>query len=328
MLSNALQRVAAFPIWAKTLLALAALVVAALLVLLSPLVVILAFLVLIVAVFALVIRLLRHRSLRRWGIIAATSLVVLLVFTGISNALYFGGQPEQANSPEPQNQTANPDTKQKPSKQAEQQKGGEQSDAAGSDKGNATAEELHPPVTVKITRVVDGDTIEISPSVDGKDTVRLIGIDAPEEASSGCRAQPLAQDATDQASLWEGQRVKLEFDKDRTDQYGRLLAYVPDPMTRSMMNVEMIKEGYAQVYIVPPNTKHEAELRKAQAEAKDMAEAMGVNLGLYLGLTPSEGQAVDRPRERHRARRRSMSSQTTVSHPGSRISQPISQPIS
>jgi micrococcal nuclease len=177
-------------------------------------------------------------------------------------------------------------SKQKPSKQAEQQKGGEQSDAAGSDKGNATAEELHPPVTVKITRVVDGDTIEISPSVDGKDTVRLIGIDAPEEASSGCRAQPLAQDATDQASLWEGQRVKLEFDKDRTDQYGRLLAYVPDPMTRSMMNVEMIKEGYAQVYIVPPNTKHEAELRKAQAEAKDMAEAMGVNLGLSIWDLP------------------------------------------
>ena len=156
MLSNVLHRVAALPTWAKTLLVLAVLVLAGLSVLLSPLVVILAFLVLIVAVFALVIRLLRRRSLRRWGIIAATSLVVLLVFTGISNALYFGGQPEQANSPEPQNQTAKPDTKQKPSKQAEQQKGGEQSVAAASDSGNdavnATAEELHPPVTVTITR--------------------------------------------------------------------------------------------------------------------------------------------------------------------------------
>lgn len=224
MLSNVIQRVAALPTWAKTLLALAALVVAGLSVLLSPLVVILALLVLIVAVFALVIRVLRRRSLRRWGIIAATSLVVLLVFTGISNALYFGGQPEQANSPESQKQAAKPDTKLKPSKQAEQQKGGEQSDAAGS----ANAEELHPPVTVKITRVVDGDTIEISPSVDGKDTVRLIGIDAPEEAKPGCIAQPLADEATTHLENWEGSQGRLEFDEERTDQYGRLLAYVYD----------------------------------------------------------------------------------------------------
>ena len=36
------------------------------------------------------------------------------------------------------------------------------------------------PTTVKLPRLVDGDTIEISPAIDGKDTVRLIGVDAPE----------------------------------------------------------------------------------------------------------------------------------------------------
>jgi hypothetical protein len=48
---------------------------------------------LIVAIFVLVVGFLRHRPLRRWGLIAVTSLVLLLVFMGISNALYFSGQP-------------------------------------------------------------------------------------------------------------------------------------------------------------------------------------------------------------------------------------------
>ncbi len=34
--------------------------------------------------------------------------------------------------------------------------------------------------TVKVTRVVDGDTIDISPSVEGRSRVRLIGMDTPE----------------------------------------------------------------------------------------------------------------------------------------------------
>src|SRR5215208_5327165 len=104
MLSNLFGRIAAHPVWIQTLLylalALAALVVFGLSVLLSPFVMLLAGLVLIAAIFALVVRLLRRRPLRKWSLIAVTSLVVLLVFTGISNALYFSGQHEQANSPE------------------------------------------------------------------------------------------------------------------------------------------------------------------------------------------------------------------------------------
>jgi predicted PurR-regulated permease PerM len=122
VLRNARQRVAALPVWAKTLLVLAALAVLGLLVLLSPLVVVLAFIVMIVAIFALIIRLLRRRPLTTWGAIAGTSFIVLLVFAGISNALYFGGgQPEQANQPEPQERTEKPDVKQQPPEQAKKE---------------------------------------------------------------------------------------------------------------------------------------------------------------------------------------------------------------
>jgi micrococcal nuclease len=72
---------------------------------------------------------------------------------------------------------------------------------------------------VRISRVVDGDTIELNKSIEGSDTVRLIGIDAPEEC------QPLGKDAA-HLSTWQDEPVKLEFDEERKDRYGRLLAYV------------------------------------------------------------------------------------------------------
>jgi micrococcal nuclease len=294
--------------WAKILLISAVLVLIGVSVLLSPLVAILALLVLIIAVFALVIRLLRRRPLRRWSIIAAVALVVLLVFTGISNALYFRGQPEQTNSPEPKT-----DTNRESVEQAEKRAGVEQVDQQQSEQPpqgvkkedanagpgpapNPSADEGNNGSvrTVKITRIVDGDTIEISPSVDGIDTVRLIGIDAPEEKKPGCRAQPLAQAATDQLANWKGSKVKLEFDVDRTDRYRRLLAYVTahtfvdiesaHALVDIMLNEDQLLGGFAQLYIVPPNTKYEDRLREAQEQAKK---------GIWTLAPGRQGQLAD-----------------------------------
>jgi micrococcal nuclease len=286
VLGNLFGRIAVYPFWMQTLLylalMLAALTVFGLSVLLSPFVMILAGLVLIAAVFALVVRLLRRRPLRRWGLIAVTSLVVLLVFTGISNGLYFSGQVEQANSPKPDKQTSKSNPNSESPEQAQKHKGvaqleqerqdAEQADANTKAQPNAAgsdnAQEPQPSVTVK--RAVDGDTIEISPSVDGKDTVRLISIDAPEKEKPGCGAQPLAQEAADKLANWEGSTVKLEFDEDRTDRYGRLLAYAhADAFGDIMLNEDMLRSGYAQLWILAPNTKYEDKLRRAQQEAKE-----------------------------------------------------------
>jgi endonuclease YncB( thermonuclease family) len=129
-----------------------------------------------------------------------------------------------------------------------------------------------------VKRVVDGDTIEISPSLDGKNTVTLVGIDAPEGKKPGCGPQPLSLEATDQASFWQGQQVRLEFDQERTDEDGWLLAYVHDPATGKLMNVDMIRSGYAQVHVVPPNTKHEDDLRKAQDQARSASSGFGTGI--------------------------------------------------
>ena len=296
MLRNPLNRIAAYPLWMQTLLYLllylAALVAFGLLALLSPFVMILAGLALAVAVFALVVRFLRHRPLRRWALVALTSLVLLLVFMGISNALYFSAQPEQADSAKQDKQTSKPyANKPGPPEQAanhgglersnQGQRDTDQSDANKSQgqpstAGNDNAEGPQPTVVVK--SVVDGDTIEISPSVDGKGTVTLIGIDAPEGAKPACGPQPLSQAAADHASLWVGRKVRLEFDQERINEYGQLLAYVHDAATGEMMNVDMVRSGYAQVYVVPPNTKHEDELRKAQDQAKSASSGFGTGI--------------------------------------------------
>jgi micrococcal nuclease len=301
VLRNSLDRIAAYPVWKQTLLYLvlylAALIVFGLLVLLSPFVMIFAGLVLLAAMFALIIRFLRSRPLERWGLVALTSFVLLLVFMGISNALYFSAQPEQANSPKPDEQPSKPDANPGSLEQAAKhgglerpnqgQRDTDQADAQAkrqpSAAGNDNAEQAQP--TVVVMRAVDGDTIEISPSVDGKGTVTLVGIDAPEGKKPGCGPQPLSQEAADHASFWKGRKVRLEFARERTDEYGQLLAYVHDPATGKMMNVDMIRSGYAQVYVVPPNTKHEDELRRAQDQAKSASSGFG--RGIW-SLSPAE----------------------------------------
>jgi micrococcal nuclease len=301
VLRNSLDRIAAYPVWKQTLLYLvlylAALIVFGLLALLSPFVMILAGLVLVAAILALVVRFLRRQPLRRWTLVALTSLVLFLVFMGISDALYFSAQPEQANSPKRDKQTSKPDANPASPEQAAKHEGlerpnqgqrdSDQADAKAQGRpsaaGNDNAEGPQPIVVVK--RVVDGDTVEISPSLDGKNTVTLVGIDAPEGKKPGCGPQPLSQEAAYHALLWEGRKVRLEFDQERTDEYGQLLTYVHDPATGKMMNVDMIRSGYAQVNVVPPNIKHEDELRKAQDQAK--SDSGGFGTGIW-GLPPAE----------------------------------------
>jgi micrococcal nuclease len=301
VLRSPLNRIAAHPVWVQTLiflaLALVALFMFGLLALLSPFVMILAGFALIVAIFALVVRFLRHRPLRKWGLVALTSLVLLLVFMGISNALYFSGQPEQADSPKPDEQAlktdANPETPQQAGKHNgverpdQEQRNADQADANAKGRPSATGsgKAEGPQISVVVKRAVYGDTIEISPSVDGIGTVSLIGIDAPEGEKPGCGPQPLSYEASDYASLWEGRKVRLEFDRERTDMYGRLLAYVRDPLTGKMMNVDIVESGYAQLNIVPPNTRHEDQLRKAQDRAKSASSGFGTDI---WSLPPAE----------------------------------------
>ncbi|HEX6262090.1 MAG TPA: thermonuclease family protein [Actinomycetota bacterium] len=124
---------------------------------------------------------------------------------------------------------------------------------------------------VPVVRVVDGDTIWVAP----EQRVRLIGIDTPEVDWYGGRAECYGEEAgLFMQGLLEGERVRLEYDQEPRDRYGRTLAYVYLEDGR-MVNLLLVRRGYATVSIFEPNDRHEAGLRAAEREAR------GVGSGLW-----------------------------------------------
>lgn len=120
----------------------------------------------------------------------------------------------------------------------------------------------------QVTRVVDGDTIEINYN-GTEEKVRLIGIDTPEsvhpDEEKNSKYGEQASEYTKQ--LLEGKTVKLEFDVEERDSYGRLLAYVY--VDDIMVNKKLLEEGLAQIATYPPNVKYVDEFTKIQEEARE-----------------------------------------------------------
>jgi micrococcal nuclease len=133
---------------------------------------------------------------------------------------------------------------------------------------------------VSVVRVVDGDTLHARRG--GRDvTVRLIGIDTPEVDWYGGEAECFGARAGRFAvRLLDGRRVRLELARERLDPYGRTLAYLYLPDGR-MVNVVLVRRGFARVTIFPPNDRHEDRLRRAEAAAR------GEAAGLWSACPPA-----------------------------------------
>jgi micrococcal nuclease len=133
----------------------------------------------------------------------------------------------------------------------------------GSDGGGD--EGLGESVRARVVRVIDGDTIEVS--LDGsEEDVRYIGVDTPETVKPGAPVGCYGPQASERNhALVEGRTVRLVFDRERRDVYGRLLAYVH--VDGLFVNAALIRGGYARTLTIPPNTAHASELRRLQARA-------------------------------------------------------------
>lgn len=113
--------------------------------------------------------------------------------------------------------------------------------------------------------VPDGDTIEL----DNGKFIRYIGIDTPElhHPKRSITPEYFAEEAKEyNKKLVLGKRVRLEFDVDKEDKYKRLLAYVY--VGETFVNARLIEEGYAKLYIFPPNTKYAEEFLELEQQAK------------------------------------------------------------
>jgi micrococcal nuclease len=129
----------------------------------------------------------------------------------------------------------------------------------------ATASPPWPDATV--VAVVDGDTVRVR--LNGHvERVRYIGVDTPEVRHPTRGEEPGGREAAAaNRRLVAGQRVRLELDVQERDRHGRLLAYVW--VGDLMVNAELVRGGWGQVFTVPPNVRHQALLRALEREARE-----------------------------------------------------------
>ena len=123
------------------------------------------------------------------------------------------------------------------------------------------------PLSGTVERVIDGDTIKVRVR-DKIETVRYIGVDTPETVHPTRGVEPYGKEASEfNKKLVEGKTVRLEFDVQQRDRYGRLLAYVY--VDTLFVNAELLRQGYAKIMTVPPNVRHVELFQKLQTEARE-----------------------------------------------------------
>ena len=100
----------------------------------------------------------------------------------------------------------------------------------------------------QVVRVIDGDTIKID--YNGKATnVRLIGVDTPETVHPSKPVESYGKEASNfTKNLLQGESVYLRYDVERTDRYGRLLAYLYRAPDGLFVNLEIVRQGYGHAY--------------------------------------------------------------------------------
>jgi len=119
-----------------------------------------------------------------------------------------------------------------------------------------------------VSEVIDGDTIKLS---NGR-LLRYIGLDTPEvRTKRGSQfvydPQPFSLEAKEyNRKLVEGRAVRIEFDLEKQDKYGRLLGYcfIGD----TFVNEKLIQEGLAVLYTYPPNVKYVDKFVNSQSKAR------------------------------------------------------------
>lgn len=116
----------------------------------------------------------------------------------------------------------------------------------------------------KVARVIDGDTIEL----ENGERVRYIGIDTPETVDPRRPVQCFGVESSKKnKELMEGRSVRLEKDITNRDKYNRLLRYVW--VGDTFVNLELVKQGFAQSYSYPPDIKYQNQFVAAQKEARE-----------------------------------------------------------
>lgn len=134
-----------------------------------------------------------------------------------------------------------------------------------------------------VDHVIDGDTVRVFTPGGRSESVRLIGIDAPEmRPKAGGPPDHFARQATDYLTKrLDGRRITLRLPETRTrDKYGRLLAYVYLGDAEDV-NESLVAGGYAYA-----DRRFSHDLRRQFEQAE--AAARGKKRGLWEGVTTAQ----------------------------------------
>ena len=137
---------------------------------------------------------------------------------------------------------------------------------------------------VLVTRVIDGDTIEIA----GGERVRYLGIDTPETVDPRGPVECFGREASmENKELVEGKYVRLEKDISETDKYGRLLRYVY--VDDKLIDLELVKDGFAHILTIPPDIKYQDKFLAAEREAREAKRGLW---GVCLDFESSDSSSA------------------------------------
>jgi micrococcal nuclease len=122
------------------------------------------------------------------------------------------------------------------------------------------------PTIATVTKVVDGDTIDVRYGGE-EHRVRLLNIDTPESVDPNSPVECLGPEASDwlKQRLPVGTEVRLERDQELRDRYDRELAAVF--LGDEFVNAEIARAGMGVAMSVAPNVKFLPPVEAAQAEA-------------------------------------------------------------
>lgn len=128
------------------------------------------------------------------------------------------------------------------------------------------AEDFPPaPKRATIVAVYDGDTF----TLDTGDKVRLAGANTPELKPK----EKFGIEARDSASrLLLNKRVELSYGAVQRDGYGRLIASVKQGEVDTATH--LIEQGYAHVFLIPPETLDTKPMLEAQKRAKEAKKGL------------------------------------------------------
>ncbi len=126
------------------------------------------------------------------------------------------------------------------------------------------------PGAAEVLRVVDGDTIVVR--IGGlEESVRLLGVDTPESVDPRSPVECFGMEASrhTETLLPPGTEVRLVRDVEARDRYSRLLAYVYRADDGAFVNLQLVRDGFADVLTYPPNVAHADDFTTAAAQARD-----------------------------------------------------------